>query len=150
MKEVARQILAELAPEELPYFDVVATDFYTNERGRKKAIDDLLSGRRTDDPIGFDAAVGVGMMTTLILTILNGVATDVLKDTANGWWQRWRARRRLAKEVNPAAELPQLSSMHAAEVGRLAYLLALESKVEPERAQRVATLIAAALTGPAL
>jgi hypothetical protein len=150
MKDVARQILAELAPEELPYFEVVADDFYGDTRGRRRAVDALLSGRRSDDPVGFDAAVGIGMMTTLILTILNGVATDVLKETATGWWQKRRQRKRLAQQVRPSAELPKLNSVDAAEVGRLAYQLAIDSKVEPERAQRVANLIAAALTGPAL
>ncbi|BCJ77020.1 hypothetical protein CS0771_65640 [Catellatospora sp. IY07-71] len=156
INEAAAAILGELAPEELALLDPVSAGFFGSDSGRDRAVRTALEGRSGDDPVGFDLAGGAGMLVALVLTILNGVTCEVLaagvSGQAKGWWERRKLRKRLSSAVapqGPDTPLPQLSSTDAAEVGRLALQLALDSKVEPERAQRVANLITAALTGPA-
>ncbi|GAA1639979.1 hypothetical protein [Catellatospora bangladeshensis] len=156
INEAAAAILGELAPEELALLDPVAAGFFGSDSGRDRAVRTALEGRSGDDPVGFDLAGGAGLLAAFLLTVLNGVACDLLtagvSGQARGWWERRRLRKRLSGAVAPQGSdtpLPQLSSTDAAEIGRLALQLALDSKVEPERAQRVANLITAALTGPA-
>ncbi|GAA1369794.1 hypothetical protein [Catellatospora chokoriensis] len=154
--DATRSILDEIAPEEADLLGVVSAGFFGSATGRDRAVRSVLAGSTGDDPVGFDAATGAALLSALILTILNGVTCEVLAagitSRTTGWWQRRKLRRQLAGRVaaqGADTPLPQLSSVDAAEVGRLAYQLAVESKVDPERAQRVANLIAARLTRPA-
>jgi hypothetical protein len=149
---VARDMVTELAPDELVFFDVISADFFTDDRARRRAVDGVLSGKGRDEPIAFDVADGVQTVTTLVLAILNGVACEVLAAQVTrrtGCWWRWRRRRRLSGAVPPgggATPLPRMSAVEAAAVGRLAQEIATDAGVEAEPAQRIATFVAAALT----
>jgi hypothetical protein len=98
----------------------------------------------------------VGAIVAFVLTTLNGVATAVLTGevTQGGTrlhsrWRAWRRRRaitRTAAQAGLATPLPALSALQAARVGQQVRDLAVAAGVTAEQAQRISTLIAAALT----
>jgi hypothetical protein len=148
---VAHDIIAKLAPDELAFFDVVGAGFFADTAARNRAVHDVLSGQAREDPIGFDIAAGLQFITTVVLTILNGVACEILTDQATGLAKRWRRNRRLSREIAAdglGTPIPQMNSLDAAAVGELARQIALGSGIDAESSQRIGTFVSAALTAP--
>lgn len=153
--QVARAVLAELSPAELDYVPVSADVIFGGGRPSRRAKLAALDGRRGNEPTGFGTDT-VGAVVAFLLTVLSGVATQVLAGEATegaGWlrtrWRSWRRRQAIAKSqarAGLATPLPTLSAVQSARVGREVLDLATAAGVPVEQAQRVSTLIAAALT----
>ncbi|GHJ34787.1 hypothetical protein [Streptomyces sp. TS71-3] len=77
--DLARHLVARLAPEELPLFEETAAAVARGGRG----------GRRRDDPLGFGA---VDAATVLFTGVAYGVATEVFKDLVQAAGQRATGR----------------------------------------------------------
>jgi hypothetical protein len=154
IEDVTRVVLTELAPDELDYLSVCGDVIFGGGSASRRAMRAALEGDRGSSPTGFGAET-VGSIVAFVLAVLNGVACDVLsvQVTGGAGWVRskWRERRqRRAIEAASAkagmkTELPVLSAVQAAEVGRQVLSLARSAGVHEEQAQRISTLIAAAL-----
>jgi hypothetical protein len=154
IEDAARVVLTELAPGELNYLSVCGDVIFGGGSASRRAMHAALAGHQGSGPTGFGADT-VGSVIAFVLTILNGVACNVLSGEVTegvGWLRsKWSARRqRRAVEAASAhaglkAKLPALSAVQAARVGRQVLDLALSAGVTEEQAQRVSTLIAAAL-----
>ncbi|TDC61942.1 hypothetical protein, partial [Streptomyces hainanensis] len=91
---LARELVARLAPDELPLFDETVTAAPRGARSR----------RQRDDPLGFGAVEAAAVLFT---TIACGVASEVVKALAEDAGQRAAGRtrrllRRLRRERRPA------------------------------------------------
>jgi hypothetical protein len=155
IEDTARAVLAEVSPGELDYLPVSGKLLFDDGRDGQRARRTALEAGKSDNPTGFGGA-DAGMVAAFVLTVLSGVATDVLAGQLTegvgrlrSRWQAWRQRRAIAKA--PAREglatpLPVLTAIQAARIGRQVIELAAAAGVSAEQAQRVATLLAAALT----
>lgn len=150
-----RQILTEVAPHELPMVEMTAEDVLApDDAGRRARLLALGGGSRATRPTEFGGAE-IGMLAGFVVTVLSGVASEVLKDEATDrvgkLRQRWRRRRqRRAIADTPAAEgpatvLPALPALQARQIGDLVRGLALDAGIAPEPAERVTALVVAAL-----
>jgi len=152
---VAGIVLADLSPDELDYLPISGELIFGGGRASQRAMLVALDPGRRNGPTGFGAD-GVGSIVALVLTILSGVATQVLAGQATEGvgrlrirWRAWRQRRAIANspaQAGLATPLPQLTAVQAARVGRQVLDLSVAAGVSAEQAQRISTLIAAALT----
>jgi hypothetical protein len=155
IEDVARTVLADVSPGELDYLPVSAELIFGDGQASQHAMQAALDARRRNGPTGFGAD-SVGAIVAFVLTILNGVATQVLAGQVTegagrlrARWRAWRQRRAIANSTAPAGlatPLPALTAIQAARVGREVQDLAVTAGVSAEQAQRISTLIAAALT----
>jgi hypothetical protein len=153
--DAARSVLADLSPDEQAYLQVSGELVLGHGAASRRARQAALGGGRGNGPTGFGAD-DVGAIVAFVLTTLNGVATAVLTGevTQGGTrlhsrWRAWRRRRaitRTAAQAGLATPLPALSALQAARVGQQVRDLAVAAGVTAEQAQRISTLIAAALT----
>lgn len=157
IEDAARAVLAEVSPGELDYLQVSAKVVLSGGAGARRARLAALGSARADSPTGFGADQA-GAVVAFLLTVLSGAASNVLSGELTdgaGWlrqkWRAWRQRRAIAKA--PARDgldtpLPALTALQAARIGKQVLELAVSADVPAEQAQRIATLIAAALTAP--
>lgn len=153
--DAARFVLADLSPEEQAYLQVSGDLILGHGPAARRARQAALGARRGNGPTGF-GSVDVGAIVAFVLTVLNGVATAVLTrevDEGGSWlharlraWRRRRAIARTAARAGLQTPLPALSALQAARVGQQVHDLAIAAGVTAEQAQRISTLIAAALT----
>ncbi|MFJ6019628.1 hypothetical protein ACIQFP_09790 [Nocardiopsis alba] len=98
---LARAVVADQAPDELPYYPNIRDDFFA--RGGRP-----FSSR--DNPLGFGEVV-LGMVAGVVLAVLKDLVVGSLTDAARPWWRRVWARVRLwvsrrSSRVSAATELP--------------------------------------------
>jgi hypothetical protein len=151
---LTRSVLAEIAPRQLAYVEPVADGVFAGGRHSRRAMLAALGEGRESSPTGFGAET-MGLVVGFLLTVLNGVACELfaaeLSAAAHPLRGRWRARRerrRLTAKTSPdglATPLPTLSAVAAAQVGQRVLVLAKEAGIGEEEAQRISTLLAAAL-----
>ena len=67
VQEIARDIVADVAPQELPIFPAVSTAYLANPAGA------LRLGRRSDPVLGFGAEAVTALLTTAVMYILSEV-----------------------------------------------------------------------------
>jgi hypothetical protein len=153
---VARLVLAGAAPEQEAYLDVTAGVIFAGGRASRRAIRASLAPPGRSTPTSFGAQ-DVSYVVGFLLSVLNGVACNLLAaeagDAVSGWrakWRAWRRRRAIAASTAPdglQAPLPRLTAIQAAQVGGEVMRLAQAAGIADEQAQRVSTLIASALMG---
>jgi hypothetical protein len=156
IESVASRVLADVAPGQERYLGVTAGVIFGGGTASKRAIQAALAPSRRTAPTAFGAHE-VQYIVGFVLAVLSGTASNVLTAQAGGslsWlharWRAWRQRKAIAAKVAPeglAAPLPKLTAVQAAQVGAAVLLLARRAGISEEPGQRVATLIAAALTG---
>lgn len=154
IEDTARTVLTELAPDELNYLFVCGDVIFGGGSSARQAMRAALAGDQGSGATGFGADTASAVVV-FVLTILNGVASNVLSGQVTegagrlrSKWRAWRQRRAIEASSAPAGlktELPALSAVQAARVGRRVLDLALSAGVPEEQAQRLSTLIAAAL-----
>ncbi|GAB1823957.1 hypothetical protein [Herbidospora sp. RD11066] len=152
---VARSMVREIAPDQLPYLELTAKEIFAGGSSGRNAMLATLDGDVRSRPAGFGAEE-VGLVVGFLVTVLNGVAMDLLgehavrrTDALTARWRRRRERRALTERAAPDgldAPLPALGAIEAANLGRRVLVLAREAGIADEQAQRIATLIAAELT----
>ncbi|RSN04888.1 hypothetical protein DMB42_29280 [Nonomuraea sp. WAC 01424] len=158
IEEAARTILLDVAPEDVRFLPLACADFFGNPAARRRAVRATLRGRERDQPTGFATGEGMQLVLGVVLTLLNGVACEVLTgmatervDRLRAGWRDRRRRRALTSSVAPQAErtpLPRVSAVDAAAIGRQAADIVRAAGLPEEAAQRVGTLLAAALIDP--
>ncbi|WP_371785403.1 hypothetical protein [Streptosporangium subroseum] len=156
IEEAARLILLEIAPADVRFLPLACVDFFGNAVARRRAVRATLRGRERDQPTGFVTGEDMQLVLGVVLTLLNGVACEVLTGMATervgrvrSWWQDRRRRGALTSATAPLGEhtrLPRLSAIEAAAIGRQAGEIVRRAGFPEEDAQRVNTLLAAALT----
>ncbi|WP_433701206.1 hypothetical protein [Nocardiopsis sp. CA-288880] len=98
---LARHVVERQAPDEMPYYPNLRDDFFA------------LGGRlpkEGDNPLGF-GAVALGVVTGVVLAVLNDLVVGSLTDAVRPWWKKaWQRLLRRAPRVDAQAELPALSA----------------------------------------
>ncbi|MFC7386278.1 hypothetical protein [Sphaerisporangium rhizosphaerae] len=152
---VARSVLEKVAPRQISFLDSTASEIFAGGATSRRAMLAALGDGRTGRPTGFGAE-SMGLVVGFLLSVLNGVACEILTDQvterSGALVRRWRARReRRALASRPAprgldTKLPPLGAVQAAQVGQRVLGLAREAGIPEEQAHRISTLIAAELT----
>ncbi|MGI5505344.1 hypothetical protein [Lentzea sp. CA-135723] len=145
--DLARRVVREIAPEELPSFDVVAAPYLENPRQAERRLRQAY-----DDPIGFGLGDVVAMATPVIALVSGSVITAVsdsigtaVRDGAAGAARKvWRKLR--GKPDEPLALPPTpLTTAQLAEVRQIALDRALALGVKQPKADALADAVIAAL-----
>lgn len=99
IEEAARLILLEIAPADVRFLPLACVDFFGNAVARRRAVRATLRGRERDQPTGFVTGEDMQLVLGVVLTLLNGVACEVLTGMATervgrvrSWWQDRRRR----------------------------------------------------------
>ncbi|HXM56012.1 MAG TPA: hypothetical protein VOB72_11535 [Candidatus Dormibacteraeota bacterium] len=128
--ELARTVVTELAPEELPIFDPVSERCVRDpERG-------LAVGRSRDDILGFGVDVAVPLLTPVAVAVAAEVVREVAMRTAGALRRRARPAEAPAPRLTPA----QLAEIHAIALGK-----ARAARLGEARAAALADAVVAAL-----
>ncbi|HEY0700861.1 MAG TPA: hypothetical protein VGD43_24020 [Micromonospora sp.] len=156
----AIRIITEVRPDQAATFPITLGQFYRRPAIRRDIVAGAVRPRR-DRSLEFDfpseATLIGSAIGGFVLVVLNGAASGVLVELATGWLRRlpmWLRTRWFAlrgRKLPPAgadAPLPRLPATQAAQVGALVRRLALRAGLPAELAQRLGTLVAAALTEP--
>jgi hypothetical protein len=144
---LARQVIGEVAPEELPLFDPVCSAWFATRRsGRRQR-------RRQEDPLGFGPETAATILAPAVLAVCGEVARHLageversiagriskLVGRAVGWLL---ARPRTPSKAAPPAELTRDQLVR---VRQLAFERGLEVGLPRERASVLADAIAGSL-----
>ena len=144
---LARQVIGEIAPEELPLFDSVCSTWFTTRRsGRRRR-------RRHEDPLGFGPETAATILAPAVLAVCGEVARHLageagrslagriskLVDRSVG---RLLSRSRTPRKAAPPAELTRDQLVR---VRQLAFERGLEVGLARERANVLADAIAGSL-----
>jgi hypothetical protein len=153
--ELARDMLAELAPHELPLFQPISQAYFDDP-------DRVAAGSDRDEMLGFGAAGAEVLLTPALLAVVSQVVAfllDQVKENASkegatlaGEWVRWvfgRARPPAASAVAGAAAAASLpAGLTASQITRVRELVvkrATELKVAPAKAELLADAVAGKL-----
>jgi hypothetical protein len=154
---LAERLVSEVAPEELPTFELISDTFYTRPEVRDSTAANLLRGPRPGRPAGLDPE-SVALVTQVVLLILGAIVSDRFVKQLGRYLRgarTWLGQRRLRRAIRsaqtpnwPDTPLPKLSATHIREVGDLVRWVAVRAGLTPEVANRLANLVVAALTEP--
>ncbi|WP_436496293.1 hypothetical protein [Actinokineospora sp. HUAS TT18] len=139
VRDLARELVETLAPEELPTFDAVAEPYLTDPRRAERRL------RDHDDPMGFGLGDALAMMTPVIALVSGSVVTalsDTLSDSLRSQGAKLLRKVTKKKELPPAAEW---SAEQLAEVREIALKRALDLGMKPGKAEALADAVVGAL-----
>ena len=103
-------------------------------------------GSRRDDPLGFGMGEAVALVTPVVWTVVQEIATRIGDTTADGLSSRVRAlMRKKRRPGTPAAPLPHFGRAECDEVRRKVLELAMQGGMKKERAELLAYKVAAQL-----
>jgi len=146
VREVARKLVTELAPEELPLFRPIADAYF---RDASWTLDQRHQG---DELLGFGVNEAVVLITPVVLAVVHDIVVHLTArladqlakeggDVVRGWLQRL-----FGESERPAgATVPALSQAQLAEVRQRAYDTALSHGLKAEKASLVADSLTAGL-----
>jgi hypothetical protein len=137
-RDLARRVIEQVAPEELPVFGVVEQAY------RRNPAKVLAGGRGRDEMLGF----GVEFAGVLLTPVALAAITEVIRYLAGAvvgavGIKEW-LRRRLHR--GSTADLPQLSTEQLVQVREIVLAKALQAGVKEGRAKLLADAVAGALT----
>jgi hypothetical protein len=142
---VARDVIVQLAPEELFTFDMVAESFLTAQR---------RVSRRREEPLGFGIEAGLVLLTPIVLALAQSVLETLAGDAGRSLARTTAARvgkvfrRRRARPEDAVAVSAQVASLSTAQltaVRQQAVEKARQLNVDDERAALLADAIVGAL-----
>jgi hypothetical protein len=135
VRAVSRTVVAALAPEELPDFEVRMTAYEESPSALRKAV------RRSHAPGGSGAAQ---LLTTGVITAVDAALTKIAQDTiggaTKGRGRLWRRRRALA-----AVPLEALDTAELEQAREAALAAARRTGLRPRRAELIADATVGAL-----
>lgn len=150
LRSVADRVVARAAPQEAPYYDLLADRFFS----RKKIA--LSKRHRRPTPTGLGLPEVVGVITPIVLTVLTAAAQDQLKEIfvvgttrlskrIRLWW-----RRRRPVPSDPDADLPALPDSAVDERSLIEFVrvASLHYGATPEQAEAIAEAVRAELAPP--
>ncbi|MGW4369503.1 hypothetical protein ACWEKT_28045 [Nocardia takedensis] len=135
-----REVIAAVAPEELPLVDAMAQlDPDTVTRQMRELGDG-------GEPLGFGITEAVALATPVLWLVMQQImerfgeaaAEEALRRSGSLW-------RRLLRRPRPAREVPELTREQLAEVHAQVLALSAERGLEPERAAALADALIAEL-----
>jgi hypothetical protein len=146
VKDVSRDLVTEIAPQELPLFRASSEVFFQNP-------DELLSGRKSkDDMLGFGTGDAVVLMTPVIMAVSQQVilfvveqvkksaqeeSSTLIDETVKKMFKKFRSK----EQMKPAA----LTAEQLAQVRKAALKKARELKLSEERAKLLADAVVGTL-----
>jgi hypothetical protein len=105
VRELALDVVTELAPRELPIFETVARPYLDDPRRMARALAD-----RPDRPLGIGVEVVLGLVTPVVVLLANGAVGAVAQSAVETGYRGvrravvWTLRRsRVAGEVETSA-----------------------------------------------
>jgi hypothetical protein len=134
--ELAREIVAEIAPAELNFLPSVTQSWLAGELNGPPA------GRRGPDWLGGSIGIGLDpdLITLVIYPVLTGALSPVMENAVMGGWRRWRRRR-----VKPRAEIPAFDAAQLELIGRRGYDCAVQAGLAKPTAQLLSNALVGAL-----
>jgi len=147
--DVARDVVAQVAPQELPLFRATSVAYFKNpEKALKKQ-------RGKDEKLGFGAGEVVTLLTPIVLTVMTEVVTfamatvkeslvqgsaDLLNEHAKKMFKKFRAEGKNEADTPAPFTLQQIARVH-----KLVYEKFLHLKLSEALANRLADAIVATL-----
>jgi hypothetical protein len=156
VSEVARQVVRQTAPEELPLFSATAAAYFERADRASRPLDDR------DDMLGFGEAVDLTMVTPVALAVASAVvqlvATEIAKATAKraaeaatdsvaAFFQGLRTSSKTEPGTASAAT-PTLTAAQLAEVRQVAFDKACQLKLPIAQADVLADGVVGTLAVP--
>jgi hypothetical protein len=147
--EFAKQVLADVAPEELAIFDETADEYHQDPQG-------VLSATGRDESVGF--GLDLAMLTPYVLAVAGSVlgylldtvgeaakkeSTPLIGDLVHRLFRRGKADEKDAAE--PATPKETLSAEQAAQVREIALARAHDLKLPESKARLLADAIVGGL-----
>lgn len=142
--DVARTVVARVAPDEIAHYQGVRNEYFMRGRAR----------RAGDNPLGFGDVV-IGVVTGVVLTVLHDLVVGSLTDAARPWWNRaWqrvaqRLRMRRRPRVGADTVLRPLAPQEVPAAIASVTERAAEAGLPPDQAAQLARAIVAEITAPA-
>jgi hypothetical protein len=137
VRAVSRTVVAALAPEELPDFEVRMTAYEESPSALRKAV------RRSHGPGGSGSGAAQSL-TTGVITAVDAALTTIAQDTtggaAKGLGRLWRRRRAVA-----AVPLEALDTAELEQAREAALAAARRTGLRPRRAELIADATVGAL-----
>jgi hypothetical protein len=152
IEDVARDVLAETAPQELPLFRATSSAYFSDPQRA------TASAAAKDDALGFGVGDAVLFTTPIVLAVTSEVVTylvgqvtkaahletsGVIEDVVRGMFRRFRKEPAAAAARTPPSTA--LSSRQLADVRRLAYEKARALKLDEAKAALLADSLAGSL-----
>jgi hypothetical protein len=143
VRDVARDVVAEVAPEELPLFDALSRfdDATVVRRLRRR--------RRRREPLGFGAEEIEAVVTPIVWIVVNGAAQQI-GGTAGGalaGGMKSLLRKILRRHPAPVS-IPPLTSAQLSEVRQQIVEKSMRRGLSASRAEGIADAVVAALAVP--
>ncbi|MFI6451339.1 hypothetical protein ACIBF6_07260 [Streptosporangium amethystogenes] len=128
--ELARDVVAELAPGELKDFDFLSQAYLDNPKAARRA------GQPSNEPNASGWSIAVPFLTTLAMAVITDVGKDLTMTAGQSAWSALKGR--FAKKGTDT-ELPAVDDEER--LRELAIQAAAEHGVTPENAVRLAEAI---------
>ncbi|MGV9817290.1 hypothetical protein [Nocardia xishanensis] len=145
VSDLARDVVGELVPPELPVFDAVSGAYFKSSTATRK-------GKSKAGPTGFGLAETATMLTPAVLfaatTLLNALIDSLAERTSNAFVRRLsgvfrRRRPHSREEINRAFRA--LTPAQESALREIAITSAQEAHADPAMSERIADLLIANL-----
>jgi hypothetical protein len=143
---LAREVIAEESPAELPLFNATAARYRTDPSGT------LSAGSRTDETLGFGVETAVVLLAPFAIELVKRIFTKVAEEVGDQAGESLAARitRMFHKDSTPQGsdgvnDAPHLTPEQLALVGRIAREEAAQLKLPEAKADALANGVVAAL-----
>ncbi|WP_147339569.1 hypothetical protein [Actinomadura spongiicola] len=136
IRQIAQEVISEVAPEEKAAFPVVADQFF---RSGEKALSGR--GRRHGAPISWGLGEAVALLTPVVLLVLSQAVEEITGEAVRAPIRPLRRvlRRRMGREDDrPRLELTDEQVAH---IGRMAEQVLLDREYEQATAENVAAVL---------
>jgi hypothetical protein len=145
VRELSRDVVTELAPRELPVFEVVIRTYLEHPRRTARMVE-----AGDDDPLGIGVDSLAAMVTTLAIVAASAVAGAVSQFVVENTYRGGRrlVRRMLGSRSRTEIEIAAIRALtvdQLAAVRQMVYERALAHGSDAEQAGRIANSVIAAL-----
>jgi len=120
VEDLARAVVAAVAPEEIAFFDDLCAAFFDDP------VEALQPPDHTEEPLAGGLSETVNLVTPLVLAALSGVVSDTIKDATGEAIRagrrrvsRWRRKRRHQAGGEPDPRHAPVPELDAAAVGQV-------------------------------
>jgi len=98
-EELARYVVAQVAPEQTAALDTVAAAYFEVPAVRRRILKTVWGRRHLPPTTGLDPGTG-GLIVQALLVVFVGIGTNLVSGTLPGRWRafrRWRIQRRMRR-----------------------------------------------------
>lgn len=145
LRAVVHDVVAEVAPEELPV--VAGLSGWDDEKVTRRLL--RARRRRESEPLGFGLETVVVLVTPVVWGAVQEVVNHVAVRTADGWLPRLRRRLGSRRHGRPAQQaIPPLTGEQLVRVRQRVIEMATEAGLAAERTEVLADRVVARLALP--